>query len=81
MPEEGLSLEPKPCPFCGAVPDVWQDLGGRDVWIVVCRNFASCEIRPATKWFESFDGRNGRDRAVMSWNKRAVTELADERQE
>ena len=65
--------EPLPCPFCGAIPDVRQDIRVGKFWIVVCANFgdsrkpseeSGCVIMPTTAWCPD------KSMAIALWNKR-----------
>jgi hypothetical protein len=64
---------PKPCPFCGAMPDVRPALNFPTVFAVICSGLHQedgCEIVPRTKWYIPADGVDGRTRAIAAWNKR-----------
>lgn len=63
--EEGASAndQPKPCPFCGEVPDVvpWHG-GGPDKHMVCCSNH-NCAVLPSVSG-------DTRKKAVAVWNCR-----------
>ena len=57
-----MSVELKPCPFCGAEPVLSQDYFGR--YDVRCLN-TGCEIMPSTRVYDKAED------AAASWNRRA----------
>lgn len=57
-----MSVELKPCPFCGAEPVLSPDYFGR--YDVRCLN-TGCEIMPSTRVYDKPED------AAASWNRRA----------
>ena len=57
-----MSVELKPCPFCGVEPVLSQDYFGR--YDVRCLNTA-CEIMPSTRVYDKAED------AAEAWNRRA----------
>ena len=57
-----MSMELKPCPFCGVVPTLSQDYFGR--YDVRCLNTV-CEIMPSTRVYDKLED------ATAAWNRRA----------
>lgn len=55
----------KPCPFCGAAPEIqgWHD-GGRDKRLVACSN-TECDVAPSVTG-------SSRVRALAKWNTRGA---------
>lgn len=59
--------ELKPCPFCGAMPNLnkYLDTLGRLKWGIICENSnGKCEIEPMTAWYAD------KDECIEAWNKR-----------
>ena len=69
-------MNPLPCPFCGAIPDVREALNHEGVYAVICANFdekEGCDMMPATKWYLPTEEADGKTRAIAVWNRRANT--------
>ena len=60
-----MSVELKPCPFCGVEPVLSQDFFGR--YDVRCLN-TGCEIMPSTRVYDKAED------AATSWNRRAESQ-------
>lgn len=67
------------CPFCGKIPNIEQARNDQRAWAVICNNFgdgntppeeSGCKVMPRTAWYISFNGENGKERAIRIWNKR-----------
>lgn len=75
---EQLSIEIKPCPFCGGKPLVRRDPDDRNL-IIECPNCSknwSGDEKPSEKWASDF-GFYGWDESsdgavIAAWNRRAV---------
>jgi hypothetical protein len=63
-------MEPLPCPFCGAKPDVRSAINKSDAFLVACINFDNCRMTPTTKWYIPFEGKDGKTWAIEAWNQR-----------
>lgn len=59
-----MSIELKPCPFCGQLPNVEQE--GQNLKIA-CTN-PKCEMHPTTRWRST--AKYGEQRVFDMWNMR-----------
>ena len=59
----------KPCPFCGAIPDIKRlHLSNHKIsFSIVCFN-TNCFVKPMSEWF------NTEEKAIEAWNRRANNE-------
>lgn len=58
----------KPCPFCGSVADIVEDISGRKAYHVACRNSKCFMGMGLPIWCKS------EIEAVKAWNRRAENE-------